>query len=83
MSVIPWPVAEDHHRQGQEAETSHAVLKLPLADAGGDVDDAAQTAQHAGDQHAGVAHPVDIDAHGVRRLGMLAGIPASNRKDCF
>ena len=25
-----------------------------------------------GDQYAGVAHPVDVDAHGIRCLGMLA-----------
>ncbi|CAN4040120.1 TetR/AcrR family transcriptional regulator C-terminal domain-containing protein, partial [Dysosmobacter welbionis] len=66
------PLAEDHHRQGQEAETGHAVFKLPLADARDDIHNAAQAAQHAGDQYAGVAHPVDVDAHGIRCLGMLA-----------
>ena len=29
-------------------------------------------AQHAGDQYAGIAHLVDVDAHGVRCLRMLA-----------
>ena len=32
----------------------------------------AQTAQQTGDQHAGIAHLVDVDTHGVRRLRMLA-----------
>ena len=29
------------------------------------------TAQEAGDQHTGIAHLVDVDTHGVRRLRML------------
>ena len=36
------PLAEDHHRQGQEAETGHAVFKLPLADARDDIHNAAR-----------------------------------------
>ena len=56
----------------RKPEAGHAVFKLPLADAGGDVDHAAQSAQDAGDQDARVAHLIDVDAHAVSRLGMLA-----------
>ena len=44
------------------------------------VSQAADAAQEAGDHHAGVAHLVDVDAHGVRRLGMLAAGPHPQAK---
>ena len=66
------PLAEDHNGQRQEAEAGHAVFEPPLGHAGGDEYDAAQAAQHTGDQDAGPAHLIDVDAHGVRRLGMFA-----------
>ena len=65
------PLTKDHDRQRKEAEAGHAGFKTPLADAGQNVADAAQTAQHTGDQHAGPAHLIYVDAHGVRCLRML------------
>ena len=68
-----FPVAEDHDGQGEEAVA---------ADGGGeggagheDVGEAADAGEEAGDHDAGIAHLVDVDAHGVRRLGMLAAGP--------
>ena len=73
-----FPVAEDHHRQGQEAIAAHVCREGAANDQ--HVSQAADAAQEAGDHHAGVAHLVDVDAHGVRRLGMLAAGPHPQAK---
>lgn len=69
--VLGLPLTEDHNGKCKEAEARNTVLKRPLADACGDIYDAAETAECAGDQNACPTHLVDIDADGVRRLGML------------
>ena len=66
------PLTKDHDGQGQKAGAGHAHLKVPGLDGGHDIGHAADGAQRARDQHAGVAHLVDVDAHRVSRLGMLA-----------
>ena len=69
------PLAKDHNGQGQEACTGHAHLKVPGLHRGHDVSHAANGTQGTGEQHTSVAHLVDIDAHRVGCLGMLAAGP--------
>ena len=45
--VDGFPLTEDHNGQSQEAEACDAGLKLPLGNAGGDIDDAAKAAEEA------------------------------------
>ena len=65
------PVAEDHDREGQEAKPRHVAVGRAVCGGQG-VDEAAHTGQGAGDGGAGIAHPVDVDAEGIRGLGVLA-----------
>ena len=65
------PVAEDHDGQGQEAEAGHLAGGGAVGGGQG-VDKAADARQRPGDGGAGVPHLVDVDAQGVRRLGILA-----------
>ena len=69
------PLAKDHDRQRQEAGAGHADLKVPGLDRRHDVGHAADGAQRARDQNAGVAHLVDVDAHRGGRLRVLAAGP--------
>ena len=61
------PLAENHDRQREEAETGDAVFKLPLGHAREDVADAAKPAVDAGNQHTRPAHFQHVDAHAVRQ----------------
>ena len=65
------PVAEDHDREGQEAEARDVAVGGAVR--GGErVDKAAHAGQRAGDGGARVAHLVDVDAQRVRGLRVLA-----------
>ena len=55
------PVAEDHHRQREEAVARHLALEAGARRHR--ERQAAHAAQHAGDEHADVAHLVHVDAH--------------------
>ena len=70
---LQWlPLTEDHNRQGQEAHACNAHLEIPGGNGGDNIGKATDAAQHAGNQHTAPTHFIDVDAHGVRRLGMLA-----------
>ena len=67
------PVAEDHRCQPDVA----AAARLALAVDTGEVDQErpGESGQHSGGEHRGVLHPVDADAQGLGRGGILAARP--------
>ena len=65
-----FPVTEDPNCQRQEAIAAHVGVEAGTGCHR--VGQTADAAQETGDQHASVAHLIDIDAHRVRCLGMLA-----------
>ena len=66
------PLAKDHNSHGKEACAGHAHLKVPGLHRGHNVGHTADCAQCTGNDNTGIAHLVDIDAHRVRCLRMLA-----------
>ena len=69
------PLAEDHNGHGQETCTGHTDLEVPGLDGRHDVGHAADGAQRTGDEHTGIAHLVDVDAHRIGCLGVLTAGP--------
>ena len=66
------PLTEDHNGHGKEACTGHADLEVPGLDGRHDIGQTADGTQSARDDDTGIAHLVDVDAHRVRSLRMLA-----------
>ena len=73
-NIQRFPVAEDHHRQRQEAEACHIAVGGAVGGGQG-VDKAAHACQEAGDRGAGIAHFIDIDAQRVSRLRIFTAGP--------
>ena len=70
--VEGFPLTEDHNGHGKEACTGHADLEVPGLDGRHDIGQTADRTQSARDDDTGITHLVDVDAHRVRSLRMLA-----------
>ena len=66
------PLTKDHNCQCQKACTGHADFKVPGLHRGHNIGQTADGAQRTGKDDTGVAHLVNVDAHRVRSLRMLA-----------
>ena len=65
------PVAEDHNGQCEEAEARHVAVRGAVCRSQR-IDEAAHARERAGNGRARVAHLIDVDAQGVRRLRIFA-----------
>ena len=74
------PLSKNQYRQGKKTIARHGGIEI-----GGGWHHENQTAkstQRPGKDHSGVLHLIDIDAHGIRCLGMLPAGPQAQTETC-